>query len=68
MVITVKWGKEGVGKGAAGLVGVVIYAVKVYLAGGLMLKKKVLPLMIGWVVCNFKPFRGHTFMTATKNF
>ena len=47
--MTVKWGKEGVGKGAAGWVGV-IYAVKVYLAGGLLLKKKVLRLMIGWVV------------------
>ena len=53
----VEWGSDW---------GVALYPIKMYLACGLILKKKLLPLIIALVVI-LNHLRVNTFMTATKN-
>ena len=60
---------SGVGRGVSGERDwrLLLYEVKIYLVCGFMLKKKETTASNGWIGCNFKPFRGHKFMTPTKN-
>ena len=53
-------GEEGGGVGVWGC-----SISKMYLVGGLMLKKKTIASS-NWTGCNFKLCRGHIFRTTTK--
>ena len=61
--LSVKWGEGWVGKGAGGTV---VYASQ-NVSGLCLVVEKETTTSNNWTGCNYKVFRSHTFMTATKN-